>query len=131
MDEGLCYYYNDKWLPGHKCKSPRLFLMSGLELPPDEPSNEVYYDSTDVVDSVLEFDVVECKVPEISIIAITGSSGSKSMRLMGVLQSQVVSILIDSGSTHSFLDPTFLAKVNLHVISTPRMQVKIANGDTI
>jgi hypothetical protein len=105
--------------------------MSGLELPQDEPSEEVYYDSTDVVDSVPESDVVECKDLEISISAILGSSGPKSMRLVGVLQSQVVSILIDSGSTYNFLDPTFLAKVNLPIISTPRLQVKIANGDTI
>jgi hypothetical protein len=42
-----------------------------------------------------------------------------------------VSILIDSGSTHNFLDPTILAKVNLPVTSTPLLQVKIANGDNI
>lgn len=42
-----------------------------------------------------------------------------------------MSILIDSGSTHNFLDPTILAKVNLPVTSTPLLQVKIANGDNI
>jgi hypothetical protein len=41
-DKGLCYYCDDKWLPGHKCKSPRLYLMSGLELPLNEPSEEVF-----------------------------------------------------------------------------------------
>jgi hypothetical protein len=130
-DKGLCYYCDDRWLPGHKCKSPRLFLMSGLELPSEDPSDEVFYDSTDGVDAVPEFDIVECKDPEISISAISGSSRSKSMRLLGVLQSHVVSILIDSGSTHNFLDPAFLAKINLPVISTPSLQVKIANGETI
>jgi hypothetical protein len=130
-DKGLCYYCDDKWLPGHKCKSLRLYLMSGLKLPPEDTFKDVYYDSTDLVDSVPEFDVVECKEPGISISSISGSLGSKSMRLLGVLQSQRVSILIDLGSTHNFLDPTILAKVNLPVLSTPMLQVKIANGDTI
>lgn len=130
-DKGLCYYCDDKWLPGHKLNSLRLYLMSGLKLPLEDTSKDVYYDSTDLVDSVPEFDVVECKEPEISISAISGSLGSKSMHLLGVLQSQRVSILFDLGSTHNFLDPTILAKVNLPVLSTPMLQVKIANGDTI
>jgi hypothetical protein len=130
-DRGLCYYCDDKWLPGHKCKSPRLYLMSGLTLPMEEPYEDVFYDTTDSVDSVPAFDVVECKDPEISINAISGSPGSKSMRVLGVLQSHPVSILIDSGSTHNFLDPSMAARVNLSIISTSLLHVKIANGDTI
>ncbi|XP_062167070.1 uncharacterized protein LOC133873370 [Alnus glutinosa] len=130
-DRGLCYYCDDKWLPGHKCKSPRLYLMFGLTLPMEEPSEDVFYDTTDFIDSVPAFDVVECKDPEISINAISGSPGSKSMRVLGVLQSHPVSILIDSGSTHNFLDPSMAARVNLSIISTSLLHVKIANGDTI
>jgi hypothetical protein len=130
-DKGLCYYCDDKWQPGHKCKAPRLYLLSGLELPPKDSPEEVFYDSTDLVDPVPEFDVVECKEPEISINAISGSSGSKSMRLVGVLHSQRVSILIDSGSTHNFLDPSLLSKVHLSVAAIPCLTVKIANGDSI
>lgn len=130
-DKGLCYYCDDKWQPGHKCKAPRLYLLSGLEFPPKDSPEEVFYDSTDLVDPVPEFDVVECKEPEISINAISGSSGSKSMRLVGVLHSQRVSILIDSGSTHNFLDPSLLSKVHLQVAAIPCLTVKIANGDSI
>lgn len=61
--------------------------MSGLELSQDEPSEEVYYNSTDIVDSVPEFNVEECKDPEISISAISSSSGSKSICLVVVVQS--------------------------------------------
>jgi hypothetical protein len=130
-DKGLCYYCNDKWQPGHKCKAPKLYLLSRLELPPEEPADEALYDSTDLVDSVPEFVVVECKEPKISLNAISGSPGSKSMRLVGFLHSQRVSILIDSGSTTNFLDPTLLLEVHLTVTSTPCLKVKIANGDTI
>jgi hypothetical protein len=53
------------------------------------------------------------------------------MRIIGVLQSQRVGILIDSGSTHNFLDPALLTKVHLFMVSTPLLKVKIANGDAI
>jgi hypothetical protein len=86
-DKGLCYYCDDKWQPSHKCKAPKLYLLSRLELPPEEPADEVLYDSTDLVDFVPEFVVVECKEPEISLNAISGSPGSKSMRLVGFLHS--------------------------------------------
>lgn len=29
--KGLCYYCDDKWFMGHKCKTPRIFLMEGLQ----------------------------------------------------------------------------------------------------
>ena len=29
--KGLCYYYDDKWFIGHKCKTPGFFYMDGLQ----------------------------------------------------------------------------------------------------
>jgi hypothetical protein len=98
-DRGLCYYCDDRWQPGHKCKSPRLYLLSGLELPFEVPSDDVHYDSNEVVEPVPEFEVAECKDPEISLNAIAGSLGVKCMRLLGSILQHRVSILVDSGST--------------------------------
>lgn len=130
-DRGLCYYYDDRWQPGHKCKSPRLYLLSGLELPYEVPSDDVYYDSTEAVEPVPEFEVAECKDPKISLNAISGSLGVKCMRLLGSILQHHVSILVDSGSTHNFLDPSLLSKICLTVQPTPQLQVKIADGSFI
>jgi hypothetical protein len=132
-EKGLYYYCDDKWQPSHKCKSSQLYLLSRMELSSDNSTDEVYFDSTDSANPVPEFKVVECKELEISLNAISGSSGSKLMRLLGYLISIHLSILIDSGSTHNFLDPTVLTKVSLRVTSTstPSLQVKIANGDSL
>jgi len=35
-DKGLYYYCDEKWQPDHKCKSPKLYIFSGLELPHDD-----------------------------------------------------------------------------------------------
>jgi len=42
--------------------------------------------------------------PEISLNAIIGTPSPKTMRIVGILRYQQVIILIDYGSTHSFLD---------------------------
>jgi len=130
-ERGLCYYCDDKWQPGHKCKSPSLYLLSGLELLSDVAPDDVYFDSTDTIEPTPEFDVVECKDPEISLNAISGSLGAKSMRLLGFLLQHRVSILVDSGSSHNFLDQSLLLKVPLSLEPTNRLQVNIADGTTI
>lgn len=40
----------------------------------------------------------------------------------------MVVILLDSGSTHSFLDPVVLSRVLLPVDTTVKLQVRVANG---
>jgi hypothetical protein len=130
-DRGLCYYCDDKWQPDHKYKSLCLYLLSGLELPSEEATKDIYYDSTKTADLVLEFDVVECKDPEISLNAISGSTSAKSMRLLGFFYHHRISILVDSGSTHNFLDLSLLRKFNLQVHPTPLLQVKIEDGTSI
>jgi hypothetical protein len=100
-------------------------------LPSEDTSEKVYYNSFDATGHILEFDIVKCKEPEISLSAISGSLGAKSMWLMGRLQNQQVSILVDLGNTNNFLDLAFLNKVQLQYISTPLLQVKIADGTIV
>jgi hypothetical protein len=40
-------------------------------------------------------------------------------------------ILIDSGSTHNFLYPSVVKKTQLPILSYNRIQVRVANGDSI
>ncbi|CAI9771199.1 unnamed protein product [Fraxinus pennsylvanica] len=35
-DRGLCYYCDDKWALGHRCRTPNLFLLEGLEAETEE-----------------------------------------------------------------------------------------------
>ena len=39
--KGLCYYCEDKWHIGHKCRTPRIFLMEGLQKVPKEVKSNV------------------------------------------------------------------------------------------
>lgn len=53
------------------------------------------------------------------------------MRLLGRIGDCSVEILVDSGSTHNFLDPLVLRAAKLKVQREARLQVKLANGDTV
>jgi hypothetical protein len=69
--------------------------------------------------------------PEISIHAISGSPSPNTMRLMGMIQRQVVVILVDSRSTHNFSDPSIVKKARMLMVTTEKITVKVANGDKL
>jgi hypothetical protein len=45
------------------------------------------------------------------------------------IQTKRVVILIDSGSTHNFIDPSSFTKVPLGEVILLHLQVRVANGD--
>lgn len=48
-----------------------------------------------------------------------------------MIGSQPIVILVDSGSTHNFLDPQLARQLNLNICEEPQFQVKIANGEKL
>jgi len=72
---------------------------------------------------------VECvETPKISIHAILGSPSLNTMRIVGIIQHQMVVILVDSGSTDNFLDPAIVFKARLPTLTSKVIVVKVANG---
>ncbi|PKA66247.1 putative mitochondrial protein [Apostasia shenzhenica] len=53
------------------------------------------------------------------------------MTVVGTVKRRKICILIDSGSTHNFLDPSVLSVGTYKVESIPKQQVMVANGDKI
>jgi len=124
--KGLCYSCNAKWSRGHVCEGgPKLFLLEEMEEVEDvDPASLV------VEELVSNANNTETD-PEISLNAITGTPTPKTMRLIGVLKNQQVIILIDSGSTHNFLDSKLAALLGLMPKNEEVIRVKVANGQEI
>ncbi|KAF5477121.1 hypothetical protein F2P56_003793 [Juglans regia] len=120
--KGLYYSCDPKWAPGHKCSSPKLYLI------------EENYEVVDI-DTKKEEDHITQEITgaasEITLHAIIGSLNPKTMQVVGRIGNQPVTILIDSGSTHNFLDPSIVSKLSLHVLTNDKVRVKVANGDRI
>ncbi|KAJ0082796.1 hypothetical protein Patl1_12023 [Pistacia atlantica] len=61
---------------------------------------------------------------------MAGSLSPKTMRIEGFINRQKVLILIDTGSTHSFVDP-YVARKSKLLVGKSQLTVKVANGDSL
>ncbi|XP_035551066.1 uncharacterized protein LOC109020622 [Juglans regia] len=128
--KGLCYHCDEKCNPNHNCKKAKVYLLQGVgEL---EATEETAEEITMVADTPSEGDSKQKGVvvePEISLNAITGTPSSKTMRLKGWIGCIQVVLLVDSGSTHSFVDPS-IAQIAKLVVDK-ELAVKVANGQLV
>ena len=92
--KGLCYKCGNKWAPGHKCApTVSLHVVEELwQLLPDSPATTRPEESDSGEDLM-----------SLSIHAVTGTEAPKTLRVMGSVFGQSPIILVDSGSSSSFI----------------------------
>ena len=66
--------------------------------------------------------------PEITLYALVGSLSPGTMRIEGKIQGQCLVILIDTGSTHNFLDAGSCSSLKLAIELALAFDIKIAIG---
>jgi hypothetical protein len=67
----------------------------------------------------------------ISLHAVAGTPTPRTMRLMGRIGTVEVVILVDTGSTHNFVDPSVARKAQLPVEEKGQLKVMVADGATL
>jgi len=67
-------------------------------------------------------------MPQISVNAVAGISDYKTMLVRGTYDKKVIFILIDSGSTHNFLDARMAKKLGYQVETAGLSRVSVADG---
>lgn len=123
--QGLCFHCDDKYHPGKECKA-RLYAMWGE----DEGSDSE--EEGEVVKGMEEMAFEEkCGPGEISLNAIVGNQTPSTIRLQGTVKKQKVSILIDSGSTHSFVDTKLVKHSGIKAEIVPTLVVSVAGGSKL
>lgn len=60
--------------------------------------------------------------------AVSGGPAKKAFQLLGWLHQREVSILIDSGSTHSFVNQCLIQQLPTALLVEAHIKVKVANG---
>jgi len=128
-EKGLCYYCDDKYHIGHKCSRPRVYLLEGLMI--EEGAVPIDQEGQIQEGEALEAPEEGGELLEISLHAIMGAPVPKTMRLIGYINTLEVVILIDIGSTHSFLDPNVAKKAKLLAHEGSMLSAKVANGDSV
>ncbi|XP_035543610.1 uncharacterized protein LOC118347690 [Juglans regia] len=128
-DKGLCYNCDQKYQIGHRCNWPKLYLLEVLELGggdyEEEEGEETYAQGDMGVDPTTQ----QAELLVISLHAIAGAPSPKTMRLVGKIGKNPVTVLIDTGSTHSFIDMNVARKIRLPVEES-HLAVQVANGAT-
>lgn len=111
--KGLCFNCDETYKPGHRCATPQLLLMDAYTADQDFP------DDPDAADDSLQ----------ISLHALTGSTGCSTMRAFAQIKNAALSVLIDSGSTHNFINPRAARTCGLSVQPHSGLQVMVADGE--
>jgi hypothetical protein len=111
---------------GHKCSAivQLHVIQEWWELFPDDENHSIVSDDSDLVDS----SKYEHICAFLSEATISGKLSSKSMQLLGTIQGHSVLILVDSGSSHSFLSRSVVAALEGATTLSQVLTVQIANG---
>jgi hypothetical protein len=118
--KGLCFWCDDKFTPGHKCRTKRLYSIC---LVGDEDENE---DSA--LESVREMEESEDMDPHISMNALEGVPGCYTLKVTGRVHKLPIFILVDSGSTHNFMNTEVANKLQCKQTPINPVTIKAANG---
>jgi hypothetical protein len=70
-------------------------------------------------------------MPKISLTTIIGIAQSQTLRLRGHVKKENVTILIDTWSTHNFIDVNVTKRLNLFIYPTTNRKVMVAKGKKI
>ncbi|KAL4308216.1 hypothetical protein GQ457_01G023920 [Hibiscus cannabinus] len=122
----LCFKCGDRFTPGHQCKQKQFNMMEEMdsckipECEEIEDTQQVPTENVEATDEALE----------ISMNALTGCVGYNTLRIPGTIKGRPLSILVDTGSTHSFITAGW-AKEGLEVIQTYPLSITVANGEKL
>jgi hypothetical protein len=120
---GLCFKCGDKFTREHQCKrSGQLLTIEVGEF------GEVLSDDAVQALELLQETVEPATCCQLSLDAMAGTATSETVRLRALVGNQVMILLIDSGSTHTFVTRSFAMRAGCNITSAPAVSVKVANG---
>ena len=88
-----------------------------------------YEESSDTPSSNTESDSGETRkeeaniTPTLSVVALISISQNRTLKLFGHIKDTKVTVLVDSGSTHNFIDSRVGKQLNIFIYSTSSFQV--------
>lgn len=118
--QGLCYRCGEKYFVGHQCKPKQLNAMTADDMELRERSQEE-----------LQLQEGEIMDEAISLHALSGVEMPNTIRLRGEAKKNSLTIQVDSGSTHSFLDLETAKQIGCPITRVGAMRVTVADGNHI
>jgi hypothetical protein len=131
----LCFTCKEPWNPSHKCMGREQVHYNEVTL--DDEEEDEYGQIQNMEAEMLE--ATEEEVPELDFAAgekatlasISGVPKLNTFRIRGVLQGQRVSVMIDGGASHNFIDATLLKRRHIPTVEFEGFKVEVADGSTM
>jgi hypothetical protein len=120
--KGVCQFCAEKWTKDHKCANTiQLHAVQELmELFQVEEDNKFVLSAPEQDDCQLFL--------SISLAVVDGSRAPKTIYLQGEIQRFSIRVLVDSGSSHTFISQEMAAKLEGVVLVASSLPVQVANG---
>ena len=118
---GLCYKCGERWVQGHRC-APTVQLHIVEEL------LEMLQEGDGGAQEAHQDDSEEETLMSISKLVTEGGEGPKTLRLCGLIEDQEVLVLVDSGSSHSFISVHLADRLKMKKTPIPAISVRVADG---
>ncbi|CAA7022526.1 unnamed protein product [Microthlaspi erraticum] len=122
---GLCYKCPEKWSKTHECQNMLLQVFTVIN---DE---EVEILEEDWSVGLEEIDNVDPVLMELSLYSYLGLDSPVVTKLWGEINNTKVVVMIDSGATHNFMDPSVLNKTQLSPTRNRGLEVLLGTGITV
>jgi hypothetical protein len=133
-EKGLCYNCDDKYVQGHRCKRSFHILIANPEhaSTSDDPLTHLLLENQTVFqpDNELTPDPVTDSA-QISLHALMGHTIPQTLRVLSLLKNSLVVVLIDSGSTHNFIQDRVAKQLGLPTNQAQSFQVLVGNGEEL
>ncbi|KAJ3688355.1 hypothetical protein LUZ61_017519 [Rhynchospora tenuis] len=128
----LCYYCKEKFFPGHKCKMKTLLSLQAHEPQSiDDITTDSEGPSHQYIEWVTDASIEDSIYKEEAVITMCAAPEPQqihTLRFKGLLDQIPICVLIDTGSTHSFINPSLIDSHKWQVVTTDPLHVRIANG---
>jgi hypothetical protein len=124
MAKGLCRKCGEKWHKGHKCAdSVQLNVVQEIWdlLEPESPRSQLSDEDT----------TAEQVFMAISEAVVSGIETPWTLKIKGTIQQIEILILLDSGSSHSFISEAVATYLQGVIVNGKVIRVKVASGQVM
>ena len=123
--KGLCFQCDEKYTPDHylKHKKTQIYILE-VEDDVEESDMDISTEQPLVVHE-------ENNRPQASVSAVSGVADYTTMKVRGYHEKRVIFLLLDTGSTHNFMDPKTAELLGVRVTHASCSTVSVADGSQL
>jgi len=134
----LCFPCQEPWAPGHRCVAGKAHF---IEVFFESSGEEDEKDDVEVGDSHAAWDPLPPPPPTAGGAAFAPTGGALAslqgvpkyltLRVRGTVRGQRVSLLVDSGATHNFIDAQMVEQRGIQIESFDRFSILVPGDQTM